>query len=400
MPSERHPSERRTAEGPTSADLAARTEGDDFDHYPSPNGDAPGGFRDREATMALVEQLIRRHARAGRAAELLAEMETGLQQSSGHLFNHVNPQRADYSGDYHAKLETALAPTRHSGAVHLELGTWTAFPRARTEALRAGEGLAELIRTDLDPSYEVDVVADATALPFRTKSIDRVASNSVFEHIAHPHHVIAESFRVLKPGGVMVVTMPFVFNLHGYPDDYVRLTPSFFERICHEAGFATVVAEVEPHSGMYYTLHNSAKTSIVDLDNEDADAAVALHVATMLLLGTLIPMDRRFHGNARHWFHSVLVHAVKPGAYVPSHRATGNLDVPFPDRCGDLLGDPGNGLRLMRHGDSLFGPRTLRRYVIRDGVPDFSAASATTGPHRVRRAVRRAVLHARRRLGG
>jgi SAM-dependent methyltransferase len=393
------PSEHRTVEGPAAAELAARTAGDDFDHYPSRNDDAPGGRRDREATLALVEELIRRHAPAGRAAEVLVELETGLERWRGHLFNDVNPVRPDYSGDYHAKLEAVLARTRHSGTVHLELGTWTAFPRARTEALRADEGLAELIRTDFDLSYEIDVAADATALPFRTNSLDRVASNSVFEHVAYPHQIIAESFRVLKPGGVMVVAMPFVFNLHGYPADYVRLTPSFFERICREAGFETVVADVEPASGLYYTLHNSAKSATVDLDHEDADAAVALHVATMLLLGMLIPMDRRFRNNARHWFHSLLVHAVKPGAYVPSHRATGDLDVPFADRCGDLLGDPGHGVPLLRRGDSLFGPRTLRRYVIRDGVPDFTTANATSGAHPVRRAAGRAMFHARRCLG-
>src|SRR5207249_4367904 len=154
------------------------------------------------------------------------------------------------------------------------LGRVAAPPRAlapeRRERLFAlieeviqADGLAEFIRLDLDAGFHPDVVADVTALPFRSGSVDRVASNSLVEHVAHPQRILEETYRVLRPGGVMVVVMPFVWMLHGYPNDYVRLTPQYFERICRQIGVEQVTIDVESSGGLYNVLHNTAKMAAV-----------------------------------------------------------------------------------------------------------------------------------------
>ena len=38
-------------------------------------------------------------------------------------------------------------------------------------------------------------------------------------------------FRILKPGGVFVITSPLNFRIHGYPDDYWRMTPNCLRRL-------------------------------------------------------------------------------------------------------------------------------------------------------------------------
>ncbi len=208
-------------------------------------------------------------------------------------------------------------------------------------------------------------------LPFADASIDRIAADSVLEHVAHPHNVIRECWRVLRPGGVMRLATPFVFNLHGYPDDYLRYTPSFYERACREAGFAWVATDVEAARGLYYTLHNSAKTAVVEPDRPGADALRLLHLLTIEWLAALVPLDNDFNNGARHWFHSVQVVAVKGGDYVPSRRAR-QWDRPFVPRALDLLACPISRRPLRVEGDRLLCDASGFRYPVRDGIPIFT----------------------------
>ena len=48
------------------------------------------------------------------------------------------------------------------------------------------------------------------SLPFPDGCADGVRANQVIEHVANPLHFVAESFRVLRPGGVFVATTPNV----------------------------------------------------------------------------------------------------------------------------------------------------------------------------------------------
>jgi SAM-dependent methyltransferase len=56
----------------------------------------------------------------------------------------------------------------------------------------------------------VDVVSDLNGpLPFGPASFDAVRSNQVLEHISNMIPLVHESHRVLKPGGLMVVHVPY-----------------------------------------------------------------------------------------------------------------------------------------------------------------------------------------------
>ncbi len=84
----------------------------------------------------------------------------------------------------------------------------------------------EFINIDVYPFPEVDVVADASALPFPTGTVDGLVSESLLEHVADPVKVAAEMSRVLKPGGLLYVSAPFVHPYHASPDDFNRWTIS------------------------------------------------------------------------------------------------------------------------------------------------------------------------------
>jgi SAM-dependent methyltransferase len=64
------------------------------------------------------------------------------------------------------------------------------------------------------PGMKVDVVdLNTDALPYPDAAFDLVTCTEVIEHIEHYRHTIREVFRILRPGGLFVLTTPNVLNL-------------------------------------------------------------------------------------------------------------------------------------------------------------------------------------------
>lgn len=83
--------------------------------------------------------------------------------------------------------------------------------------------------TDIEPGAGIDIVADAHVLPFTDGSFDAVIAIEVFEHLRDPKLATAEIHRVLRSGGKAIVTVPFMFRVHGDPHDYQRFTATGLE---------------------------------------------------------------------------------------------------------------------------------------------------------------------------
>lgn len=92
--------------------------------------------------------------------------------------------------------------------------------------------------TDIEPGAGIDTVADAHALPFPDGSYDAVIAIEVFEHLRDPKIASSEMYRVLRSGGTAIVTIPFMFRVHGDPHDYQRFTASGLEAL-FGGGFET-----------------------------------------------------------------------------------------------------------------------------------------------------------------
>lgn len=70
----------------------------------------------------------------------------------------------------------------------------------------------------------IDIFGDGQELPVATASCDTVLSVEVLEHLPDPERCVAEMARVLKPGGKLLFTVPFVQPLHQLPFDFRRYT--------------------------------------------------------------------------------------------------------------------------------------------------------------------------------
>lgn len=69
-----------------------------------------------------------------------------------------------------------------------------------------------------------NVFADAAVLPFASESVDAVVILDVIEHLRNPREALKEISRVLKPGGRLILSMPFLYPIHDAPHDYQRYT--------------------------------------------------------------------------------------------------------------------------------------------------------------------------------
>jgi SAM-dependent methyltransferase len=98
----------------------------------------------------------------------------------------------------------------------------------------------------------VDVHGDLSAIPVASNSVDLVLSIQVLEHVVSPAQIVAEMYRVLKPGGKIIMTAPQGWHEHQQPHDYFRFTRFSLSRLLREAGFRRV--EVGPIGGYFYYL--------------------------------------------------------------------------------------------------------------------------------------------------
>lgn len=85
-----------------------------------------------------------------------------------------------------------------------------------------------VINLEIEQTSMVDVVGDGHDLPFEDAVFDAVISEAVLEHVRNPKRVVAEMYRVIKPGGYVCAAVPFLQGYHASPHDYQRWTTTGF----------------------------------------------------------------------------------------------------------------------------------------------------------------------------
>lgn len=100
----------------------------------------------------------------------------------------------------------------------------------------------QILATDWPSSLHGSVFLDFSAdlncgIPLRAGVVDTILATDVLEHIYKPHILFAEMFRVLRPGGVALMNMPFLYWVHEAPHDFYRYTRFTVERMAKDAGF-------------------------------------------------------------------------------------------------------------------------------------------------------------------
>lgn len=72
---------------------------------------------------------------------------------------------------------------------------------------------------------DCDVFYNGNEFPFKENSIDLIVITQVLEHVEKPWDIIFKLSKLLKKDGYILISVPFVSNLHEIPYDYFRFTP-------------------------------------------------------------------------------------------------------------------------------------------------------------------------------
>jgi len=88
-----------------------------------------------------------------------------------------------------------------------------------------------------------DVYADLHWLPIAEGSFDMVLCTQVLEHVPDPARVLGEAHRILRTGGLAVVTVPFLAAEHEVPHDYLRFTSFGIAALLERCGFEAVTVK-------------------------------------------------------------------------------------------------------------------------------------------------------------
>ena len=97
-----------------------------------------------------------------------------------------------------------------------------------------------------------DFFWDGTNMPFEDNVFNTVLLTEVLEHCPYPEIVLAEIYRVLKPGGTVFFTVPFLWPLHEVPHDAYRYTPWSLQRHLENTGFSEI--EITALGGWHLSL--------------------------------------------------------------------------------------------------------------------------------------------------
>jgi len=108
------------------------------------------------------------------------------------------------------------------------------------------------IFADIEERHSPDIILDiADMIKIRTESIDVINAIEVFEHVENPEKGLRECHRVLKRDGIMILSSPFLYPVHGDPLDFQRWTEDKWRKELESLGFRIEQIEI---MGKYFTV--------------------------------------------------------------------------------------------------------------------------------------------------
>lgn len=115
------------------------------------------------------------------------------------------------------------------------------------------------LKVDFTPYDGVNIVANLNErFPIRSNYADIVIASNTLEHLPDTESFLKECFRILKPGGSIIITVPFLIPLHQEPFDFLRFTEYQLKYLLEKSEFSEI--KIMPLSNffeIYYATQNA-----------------------------------------------------------------------------------------------------------------------------------------------
>jgi len=133
--------------------------------------------------------------------------------------------------------------------------------RERGKFRKPKDKVKKWIFADIEEKYNPDIVLDVCDMEqIQDESINAINATELFEHVENPEKGLQECFRVLKKEGVMILSVPFLYPIHGDPYDFQRWSEEKWRRKLKEIGLKIEKFEI---MGRYFTVLADAKKTFV-----------------------------------------------------------------------------------------------------------------------------------------
>jgi len=90
---------------------------------------------------------------------------------------------------------------------------------------------------------QIDVYYDGKTIPFPDNYFDSILTNEVLEHVFNIDEIVGELYRVLKPGGKILITTPFAWMEHEAPVDFGRYSSFGMKQLLERNRFSIIEME-------------------------------------------------------------------------------------------------------------------------------------------------------------
>ncbi len=145
--------------------------------------------------------------------------------------------------------DLGYAVQKHAGEIVLDIGCGNKPYEAMFNGISKEYVGCDVVQSSMN---KVDVICEATKIPLDDSSFDTVFSTQVIEHVEDHQGLLNEAYRLLKPGGHIIISGPMYWHLHEEPYDYFRFTKHGFKYILEKSGFS--VLEIFSNGGKWALL--------------------------------------------------------------------------------------------------------------------------------------------------
>ncbi|QEE37897.1 MULTISPECIES: methyltransferase domain-containing protein [unclassified Methylobacterium] len=135
------------------------------------------------------------------------------------------------------------------------------------------------------PSNSADLIVEPDCFyPIKDQSLMGVGCFAVLEHVPRPWVVVREMYRMLKPGGYVMIDWPFLQPVHGYPSHYFNATREGLKSIFADQGFQVQQAFTGAHQSAAYTVRWILQVLLVRLPEAERRRVGKMRVRDLISL--------------------------------------------------------------------------------------------------------------------
>ena len=155
-----------------------------------------------------------------------------------------------------------------------------------------GKGDGEGIQTKSRDYSKLDIISNIYDIPLEKNSFDAILCIEVLEHVTDPVIALKELYRILKPGGVILITAPFNSLTHYSPYHFsTGFTKYFYLHHLNDIGFNNI--EITPNGNYFeYTAQELRRIKSVAKEYSNKKINIINRVVILLLLNLLNKLSR------------------------------------------------------------------------------------------------------------